>query len=68
MLPCAQISDSFLAWTLSFNLCAPPRLAAELAAEGAAGPGSLRVGLLDKLHSLTEAQIQAGARVSVDAA
>jgi hydroxyethylthiazole kinase-like sugar kinase family protein len=35
--------------------CHACRYAAELGAAGAAGPGSLRVGLLDSLHSLAEA-------------
>jgi hydroxyethylthiazole kinase-like sugar kinase family protein len=35
----------------AFCIC---RYAAELGAAGAAGPGSLRVGLLDSLHKLAE--------------
>ena len=40
------------------------RLAAQLAVEdGAVGPGSLRVGLLDSLWTMTEQQLREGARV-----
>lgn len=42
------------------SLC---RLAAELGSQGAKGPGSLRVGLLDNLWTLTEEQLTAGAKV-----
>ena len=38
-------------------------LAAELGARGAAGPGSLRVGLLDQLWMLSEQQLLEGAKV-----
>lgn len=51
------------------------RLAAERGAEGAAGPGSLRVGLLDQLYQLAQAvsstaseeakqQVKAGLRIT----
>lgn len=38
-------------------------LAAELGAQEAKGPGSLRVGLLDHLWGMTEQQLVAGARL-----
>lgn len=38
-------------------------LAGELAALDAKGPGSLRVGLVDYLHCMTEAQVLQGARL-----
>jgi len=51
------------------------RLAAERGAEGAAGPGSLRVGLLDQMYQLAQAvsstaseedkqQVKAGLRIT----
>lgn len=42
------------------------RVAAELGSEGARGPGSLRVGLLDSLHGMTEAQLLGAVRLSSD--
>ena len=39
------------------------RLAAELGSVGAKGPGSLRVGLLDNLWTMTEQQVLEGAKV-----
>ena len=39
------------------------RLAAELGAQGAVGPGSLRVGLLDRLWTMDEAQLLGGVRL-----
>ena len=39
------------------------RLAAELGSVGAKGPGSLRVGLLDNLWTMTEQQLLEGAKV-----
>lgn len=41
-------------------------VAAELGAEGARGPGSLRVGLLDNLYTANPEQLAAIARVSED--
>ncbi len=40
------------------------RLAGELAASDAKGPGSLRVGLLDKLWTLGEAEVLAGVKLT----
>jgi hypothetical protein len=40
------------------------RLAAELGSQGAKGPASMRVGLLDCLWSMEEQQVLDGARVT----
>ena len=40
------------------------RLAGELAAREAKGPGSLRVGLLDRLWTLGEAEVLAGVKLT----
>ena len=49
----------------SYHGCPPRarRLAAELGSAGAKGPGSLRVGLLDNLWTMTEQQLLEGALV-----
>ncbi len=48
-------------------MCAPLawacRLAGELGAAGAKGPGSLRVGLLDHLYCMSEQEVTGGIRL-----
>ncbi len=63
---CAETSGScpaLLSHDAKTALLLPCRLAAELGAADAKGPGSLRVGLLDNLWTMSKQQLLAGAKV-----